>query len=209
MSEAPPAPDPAVGLLEFSSIAIGIVAGDAMVKASPVGSIYAGSVHPGKYLVLVSGDTASVEVALDAGRDAGVAALLDTLFLPDVHPAVVGAIVGGADTAWGEDEALGIVETTTVAAVIAAADAGVKAADVEVGAVRLADGLGGKGYVLFFGVVAEVEAAMEAATVRTEGHLVADRIIPQLHDAMAENLQRNLRFLRRVEARLPERGESS
>ena len=61
--------DPAVGLLEFASIAAGIVAGDAMVKASPVGSIYAGTVHPGKYLVLVSGDTASVETALDAGCD--------------------------------------------------------------------------------------------------------------------------------------------
>jgi microcompartment protein CcmL/EutN len=207
LSEPPiPGPDPAVGLLEFSSIATGIVAGDAMVKSSPVGSIYAGTVHPGKYLVLVSGDTASVGEALDVGRDVGAGALLDSLFLPDIHPAVTGSIVVGVDVAWGEDEALGIVETHTVAAAIEAADAGVKAAEVEVGAVRLADGLGGKGYVLFFGVVADVQAAMEAAAARVADRLVAHTVIPQLHDAMAENLARDLRFMARIEARSEERG---
>ncbi len=69
----------------------------------------------------------------------------------------------------------------------------------------MADGLGGKGYVLFFGVVAEVEAAMEAAVDRSSGQLVADRIIPQLHAAMAENLARDLGFMARVEARPAER----
>ncbi len=201
----PPEPDPAVGLLEFSSIAVGIAAGDAMVKSSPVGSIYAGTVHPGKYLVLVSGDTASVEEALGSGREVGSAALLGELFLPDIHPAVTGALVNGSQSAWAEDTSLGIVETQTVASVMDAADAGVKAAHVDVGTVRLADGLGGKGYVLFFGVVAEVEAAMEAAVERAAEHLVAQRVIPQLHESMAENLARDLRFLARVEARPSER----
>ncbi len=205
MSDDAVSADPAIGLLEFSSIAVGIEAGDAMVKSSPVGSIYAGTVHPGKYIVLVSGDTASVEEALGRGREVGAPVVVDALFLPDVHPALVGAILCGSDTGWGEDEALGIVETATVAAVIVAADAGVKAAEVEVGAVQLADGLGGKGYVLFFGVVAQVEAAMEAAVARTGDQLVANRIIPQLHESMAENLAKHLRFMRRIEARPAER----
>ena len=68
MSDAKALPrGPAVALMEFSSVAAGIVAGDAIVKASPVGSIYAGTVQPGKYLVLVGGDTASVEEALPSG----------------------------------------------------------------------------------------------------------------------------------------------
>jgi microcompartment protein CcmL/EutN len=199
-------PDPAIGLLEFSSIAVGIVAGDAMVKSSPVGSIYAGTVHPGNYLVLVSGDTASVEEALIAGREVGAAAMLDQLFLPDIHPAVTGAIVSGAAGAWAEDDSLGIVETHTVSAAIDGADAGVKAANVDVGAVQLADGLGGKGYVLFFGVIAEIEAAMDAAVDRIGSQLLAHRTIPQLHSGMAENLARDLRFMTRVEARPGERG---
>lgn len=195
--------DPAIALIEFDSISAGIVAGDAMVKASPLGSIYTGTVHPGKYLVLVSGDTASVEVALATGTDTGSGHIKDSVFLPDIHPDVTSAIVGGADNAALREEALGIVETSTVAAVIDAADAGVKAAEVAVSSVRLADGLGGKGYVLFSGLVAEVEAAVEAAVIRTEGHktLIRSDVIAQLHEEMAENLVGELRFMRRVETR--------
>jgi len=192
--------DPAVALLEFDSISAGIVAGDAMVKASPVGAIYAGTVHPGHYLVLVTGDTASVEIAVAIGTDAAGEHLADSVFLPDIHPDVTDAIVGGSSVASLSEEALGIVETATVAAVIDAADAGVKAAAVTVSSVRLADGLGGKGYVLFSGVVAEVEAAVEAAVTRTEPHgsLVRSDLIAQLHEEMAENLGAELHFMRRV-----------
>ena len=193
--------DPALALIEFDSISAGIVAGDAMVKSSPIGAIYAGTVHPGRYLVLVSGDTASVEVALDTGTAAGAGHVIDQVFLPDIHEDVVAAIVGGAKSASLTEEALGIVESTTVAAIIDAADAGVKAAHVAVSAVRLADGLGGKGYVLFSGLVAEVEAATEAAVARMEGHgtLIRFDVIAQLHDEMAENLEGQLRFMKRVE----------
>lgn len=195
--------DPAIALLEFDSISAGIVAGDAIVKASPIGSIYAGTVHPGNYLVLVSGDTASVEIALSTGVDAGGDRLADSVFLPDIHPDVTAAIVGGAKEASLSEEALGIVETATVAAVIDAADAGVKTADVRVSSIRLADGLGGKGYVLFSGVVAEVEAAVEAAVARTERHgtLIRSDLIAQLHEEMADNLGAELRFMRRVETK--------
>ena len=49
--------EPAIGLLESDSVVAGIVAGDAMAKASPVSALYAGTVHPGHYLVLVGGAT--------------------------------------------------------------------------------------------------------------------------------------------------------
>ena len=39
--------EPALALIEFDSIAAGIVAGDAMVKTAPVAHIVAGTVHPG------------------------------------------------------------------------------------------------------------------------------------------------------------------
>ena len=143
--------DPAIALIEFDSISAGIVAGDAMVKSSPISAIYAGTVHPGKYLVLVSGDTASVEMALDMGESMGSGHVVDRVFLPDIHEDVVEAIVGGAKSADMDGEALGIVESESVASIINAADAGVKAAHVTVSAVRLADGLGGKGYLLLSG----------------------------------------------------------
>lgn len=192
--------DPAIAVVEFDSIAAGIFTGDAMVKAAPITSIYAGTVHPGKYLVLVSGDTASVEVALETGRDTGARSVVDSIFLPAVHDDVVAAIVSLIDAADFKDDAAGIVETATVASVVEAADAGVKAASVSLPAVRLADGLGGKGYAIFTGPVAEVEAAIQAAVERATptGQLIRHVVIAQIHAEMRENLAADLRFNQRL-----------
>ncbi|MBT8211610.1 MAG: BMC domain-containing protein [Acidimicrobiia bacterium] len=190
--------NPAVGLLEFSSIARGIVSCDAMVKQAPVATAYAGTVHPGKYLVLVAGDTASVEEALAAGREVGAGLVLDQVFLPDIHQDVVGAMIAPDPARPESGEALGVVETATVAAVIDAADAGIKAAEVVIGQLGLADGLGGKGYVLFAGIVADVEAAVEAAVARAGRQLVESVVIASLHEELAENLWAAPRFLERI-----------
>jgi len=192
--------DPAIAIVEFDSIAIGIFAGDAMVKSSPVSAIYAGTVHPGRYLVLVAGDTASVEVALETGRESGADAVIDTIFLPAIHPDVVAAIVSSVEAADFDGDAAGIVETATVASVVEAADAGVKAAAVSLPAIRLADGLGGKGYLVFAGPVADVEEAVDAAVERSAptGHLIRHVVIAQIHEEMRQNLADDLRFNQRL-----------
>jgi len=185
---------PAVSVLEFSSIARGIEAGDAMVKRAPLDVLRAGTVHPGKYLVLIGGLTADVEEALQAGREIAGPSLVDVVYLPDVHPDVV-ASIGGARREDG-GEALGVIEAPTVAATIDAADAGVKGARVTIRDLRLADDLGGKGYVLFGGEVSEVEAAVGYGVARTEasGQAVTHVVISQLHAEMRENLTADPRF---------------
>ena len=50
--------EPALALLEFSSIAAGIFAGDAMVKRAKLAVIHAGTVQPGRYLILIGGSVA-------------------------------------------------------------------------------------------------------------------------------------------------------
>jgi microcompartment protein CcmL/EutN len=194
-----PTIEPALGLLELASIGAGIAAGDAMAKRAPIEVIRAGTVHPGHFLVLVGGAVADVEEALAAGREAAAASVRDVVFLPNVHPGVVAGMRGTRLTPTGE--ALGIIETDTVAAILEAADAGLKAARVQLLELRLADDLGGKGYLLFDGPVAEVEAAMEVGTARiaTAPGLVW-RIIAQLHADMAENLAADARFLVRLGA---------
>lgn len=186
--------NPALALIEFSSVAVGIAAGDAMVKRSPLGDIVAGTVQPGRYLVLVAGDTASVEEALAAGRDADEGGtIVDQVFLPDVHPTVVAAVRGTRVP--GPVEALGVIETDSVAATLEAADAGVKGADIDLLEVNLADGLGGKAYALFGGMVSDVEAAVAIGAGRVAAeHLVGTSVIPQLHDEMGANLTRHPRF---------------
>jgi microcompartment protein CcmL/EutN len=192
---------PALGLLELASVAVGIRTGDAMVKRAPVALAYAGTVHPGKYLVLVAGEVADVEEALDAGREAGDPALTDELFLPDVHPQVVAAVRGRRRPAGADGgEALGIVETLTVAALLGAADRGVKSAEVDIQEIRLADGLGGKAYCLFTGEVGDVEEAVEraAAGLPRPDLLVGREVISRLHDEMRANLDAHAELLPRV-----------
>jgi microcompartment protein CcmL/EutN len=187
---------PALALLEFSSIATGIQAGDAMVKKAPVEKIQSGTVQPGHYLVLVTGDVASVEEAVNAGRETGQDSLRGVIFLPNVHPGVVEGINGNRPeiTADAGAVALGVVETETVAAVIGAADAGLKGAEVILWQLRLADGLGGKGLALFRGLVADVEAAVEIAATHSASQLVRQVVIPQLHPEMQENIVMDGRF---------------
>ncbi len=192
-----PVIEPALALLELDSIAAGIEAGDAMAKRAPIDVIRAGTVHPGKYLVLVGGAVADVEEALEAGRDVGASSVLDAVFLPNVHPDVVAAMRGGRRDAAGE--ALGVIETTTVAAILEAADAGLKGARVRLLELRLADDLGGKGYLLFDGTVADVEAAIEIGAGRIAGSAgVVQRVIPRLHAEMAGNLAADPQFGERV-----------
>jgi microcompartment protein CcmL/EutN len=186
--------DPALALVEFSSIAAGIQAADAMVKRAPIDTLRAGTVQPGKYLVLIGGLTADVEESLAAGREIGAAAVLDFVYLPRVHPEVVEAIGGGRVPR--PIDALGVVETTTVAAAIQAADFGVKGANVRLVEVRLADGLGGKGITLFSGLVEDVEAAVDigVGALARPALLVRQVVIPQLHEEMWDNLGEASRF---------------
>ena len=189
---------PAIALLEFDSIAIGVRAGDAMVKRAPVEITYAGTVHPGKYLVLVGGDVACVEEAYAAGLEAGREALVDRLFLPAVHPDVARILRGARGRVTGD--ALGVVETRTVASTIGAADRGIKGADVQLVEIRLADRLGGKAYCVFSGAVADVEAAVGLAVdyLDDPAVLVARVVIPEFHEEMLENFRATTEFAPRI-----------
>ncbi len=202
---------PAIALLEFDSIAVGIEAGDAMAKRAPIDVLRSGTIHPGRYLVLVGGSVGDVEEAFAAGREVGGPCLLDTVFLPNVHAQVVAALRGVRQA--GAGEALGIIETETVASVICAADAGVKGANVQLLDLRLGDGLGGKGYLLFDGPVSEVEAAVAiacehvtdlaggaAGVARAGLRAPVWRVISQLHREMRHELETDPRFRTRVAA---------
>ena len=185
--------DPALALAELDSIALGIEVGDAMAKKAPIETLRAGTVQPGKFLVLIGGALADVEESLAAGLALGGERVVDHLLLPDVHPDVVRAVGGGREVMPGE--ALGIVETATVASAIHAADAGVKGAEVTLLEVRLADGMGGKGLTLFTGLVADVEAGVEIGAARVSPRLlVRQTVISQLHAEMAENINATTRF---------------
>ena len=177
-----------------------------MVKRAPLLTLHAGTVHPGKYLVMAGGEVADVEEARIAGRSVARGFEVDEVFLPDVDGQVVSALTGARR--FDPGEALGVIETRTVAAMIRAADAAVKGASVDLLEIRLADGLGGKAYALFGGELHDVQAAIAAGvgSLPDQGLLVASVVIPQLHEEMRENLDADAKFSVRLRSAAGSRG---
>jgi microcompartment protein CcmL/EutN len=178
---------PALGLIETSSIARGIVVADAMVKKAPVALVLARPVSPGKHLTLVSGAVADVGEAMGAGVETAGATLVDRLELAQVADELLRAL---ARQAVQPDGAVGIFETFSVASTLLAADAACKAATVVLSEVRLADGLGGKAYFVLAGEQGDVEAALFAAErITPTGLMLARELIARPHEDLLAKLR--------------------
>jgi len=177
---------PAIGMVEFNSVAVGIYTCDSMIKKAPVTALSATPVCPGKYVVLLRGDEASVAESIKLGRELAGEKLVDSFIIPNVHLGVVPAILGTADIK--TLGAVGVLETFSVASAILAADAAVKAAEIELIEIRLARGLGGKSFVTLTGELPQVEAAVTAGVgvISGEGMLVSRVIIPSPHPDLEE-----------------------
>lgn len=169
-----------IGLLELTSVGMGYQAEDAMLKAASVDLLVARTICSGKYLIVVGGDVASVESSVAAGVAAAPGAVIEEKVIPRVHPSVFPAISLAVDLTPEQTGALGCIETFSAASVIEAADAIAKAANVILFRIHLAMALGGKGFVLFTGDVASVEAGVAAGVevVGREGMLVSKVVIP-------------------------------
>ena len=178
----------AIGAIETSSIAQGIVVGDAMVKTAEVQLLQATTLSPGKYWVLIGGDVATVRASLRRGTEVAAETLLDWLFIPQLHEQVLPALAGTAPSR--DDDAVGVIETLTAASAIEAADAAAKAAAVWLRDLRLANGIGGKGIVYLTGDVGNVQAAVEAGKARALAKSLLSRsvVVPRLHIQMKERL---------------------
>jgi len=178
---------PALGLLELTSIARGIVACDAMAKKAPVEIVRAQTVCPGKYIVMIRGDEESVRDSMATGVHYAGQYLVDKLVIPNLHEQVIPALL--ATRPMRGLDAVGIVETFSAATSIVAADAACKAAEIELIEIRLANGLGGKAYVTLSGDQYSVEAALAAGVATVDsGYLLRSEIIPAPHADLAKVL---------------------
>jgi microcompartment protein CcmL/EutN len=170
-----------VGVIELSSIGIGYLVEDEMLKAASVELIIARTICSGKYLIVIGGTVSDVETSVKAGLEIAGEAIIDHLTLPNVHEAVFPAL--GQSVALDEEEmdALGVIETFSGTSVLAAADAAAKAARVKLFRIHVAMALGGKGLCLMTGTVADVRAGVQAAAeeVRRRGLLVSEIVIPR------------------------------
>jgi microcompartment protein CcmL/EutN len=163
----------------MGSIAAGFLVTDAMLKAADVELVLARTICSGKYMVLIKGDVGAVESAVRAGSVAGSFSIIDTFVIPNVHESIFAAISGISKVE--RLDALGIIESFSVASLIEGADAMAKCASVTLIEVRLAMALGGKAFASVTGSVAAVTAAVEAGAqqIGRKGLLVNKVVIPQ------------------------------
>jgi microcompartment protein CcmL/EutN len=168
-----------IGLIELGSIAAGFEVCDAMLKAADVELLLARSICSGKYMILVRGDVGAVRASVTAGCQAGDFSVVAVSLKTRVHEAIFPALSG--TTKVEALEALGIIESFSVASLIEAADAAAKTAQVRLLEIRLAMALGGKAFVTLTGSVAAVRSAVEAgaAVVSAQGLLTNKVVIPQ------------------------------
>ena len=180
---------PALGIIELTSIARGVLVADAMVKKAPVRILQSHPISPGKHIIVIAGEVAEVDESMQAGLAVAGATLVDRLFLPQAH-AQLGPLVAGQATLRSEPlEAVAVFETYSVASTVLAADAAAKAAEVTLLDMRLGQGLGGKGFFTMTGDLESIQAAADAGRAAIEnGLLVGIEIIARPHEDLSRKL---------------------
>lgn len=187
-------PQDALALIELGSIPAGILTADAMLKEAPLAVLKSGTVHNGKYLILIGGSVASVGMAFAKGMSRGQDHLLDAVFLPDIHESVYSACLGKRLTCGSE--ALSIMEVATVASILQSSDAAMKGAEVELVELRLADDLGGKSIAIYAGKVEDVEMAINISEKAVENpeNILSQSIIPRIDTELAKQINASTYF---------------
>ncbi|MEW9123325.1 MAG: BMC domain-containing protein [Thermotaleaceae bacterium] len=150
----------AIGLLEFKSIAKGIEASDEMLKSADVELILSTPICPGKFIAIVSGNVGAVKNAVEVGKKVGDIFTIDEFFIPNVSEKVFPALT--ATTNPEKIASLGIIETMSAVTSILVGDIAVKASNVELLEIRIARGLGGKGFTIITGEISSVKSAVKA-----------------------------------------------
>ena len=169
-----------IGAIELSSIGIGYRVQDAMLKSAVVQILIARTICSGKYFIVVTGSVSDVKTAVKTGVEEAGEAVIDSMVIPNVHESVFQALGQSVVLKESQVEALGIVETFSGTAVIAGADAAAKAGRVQLYRIHVAMALGGKGFCLMAGTIADCRAGVRAAAeeARNRGLLVSEVVIP-------------------------------
>lgn len=151
----------ALGLIEYKTVASGITACDTICKTAELNVLQSEAVCPGKYFVLFEGEIAAVKAGVEACKRKLPEKMIDSFVLGNPHESIFQAIWGTSTI--DERNALGVLETYSVASAIVGADTAAKTADVKLIELRLARGLCGKSYLILTGSVAAVTEAINKA----------------------------------------------
>lgn len=161
----------ALGIIEFRSVSKGIEVGDLLSKECNIELLFFKIICPGKFLIILSGDVESVNIAVEKSKFYGKEFLIDLNILTSVHEDIIKAIKRNYKET--TIKALGIFEGTNIVCAIIALDKAMKTAEVDVVKLSLGFTAGGKGIFVITGSESNVEEAMlKAAEVVEDKRIV-------------------------------------
>jgi microcompartment protein CcmL/EutN len=180
-----------IGIIELASIFKGFEVQDAVLKAANVEKLLARTICSGKYIIMVRGEVADVEVCLETAKVTGGFAIVNTIIIPRIDPRVFPAIAGTTTLQIERPvDGMLVIETFSIASAIKAADYAVKEADLEIHRIHVAMAIGGKGYVVITGNMDALKSAVNPAIeyLKEEGMLAGYTLIPHPHEELLREL---------------------
>jgi microcompartment protein CcmL/EutN len=154
---------PALAMLQIGDIPAGYAALDALAKEAPVTIVHAGTVQCGHWLVAFAGEVEAVELSFARAKSRAADALIDAVVLPHAEQRILPALRHGTVSPPEDGDTLGVVQTGASPTLLRAIDAALKGARVELVELRTAEGLGGRGLATLWGLLPDVEAAIDLA----------------------------------------------
>ena len=114
---------------------------------------------------------------MKVGKAVGGIFVVDDYIIPNVSEKIFPALSG--TTSLDVIGSIGVIETMSAVSSIIAADIAVKAANVELIEIRMARGLGGKGFMTMTGELSSVRSAVESCEdkLKESGCIIAAVII--------------------------------
>lgn len=182
-----------VGIIELSSIYKGFQVQDEVLKSANVEKLVARTICSGKYLMIVRGDAANVQIAIDVAKATGEFSVVNVSAIPNLDPRVFPAISGGTTLDINVGKKVGailVIETFSVVSAIKAADSAVKEAELDLLRVHIAMAVGGKGFVVMTGDIDALESAARTAveSIKEDGMLAGYAIIKNPHEEVLREL---------------------
>lgn len=177
-----------LGLLELRSIAIGILAADEMLKTADVELVMSSPICPGKYVIVISGNVDSIKTAMETGIRVADIFLVDNNIINNIHEKIIPAI--NATSNIDEIKSIGVVETISATCCVKAGDIAAKAANVDLVEIRIARGLGGKGFVIITGELSSVKSAIKACKdgLIDTGQIISTSVVSNPHKGLIDKL---------------------
>jgi microcompartment protein CcmL/EutN len=188
---------PALAMLDLGNVPQGLRALDRLAKEASVTVLSAGTIQGGRYLVLFAGEVEPVQRSFHRASEGAGAALVDSVLLPFAEERIAPAIQRGTVRWPAPGDTLGVLQNGTPPTLLAAVDAALKGANVELVELRVGDGLGGQAIASVWGETPDVEAALEladGAARRGRASGYAHEIIRNADDAVGGSLGRGTRF---------------